>query len=129
MTDVFDDLDTLQARYREQRQKATESSQSLRSRYRQPLSKLYLKLSWFELAEAMKALPMDRSSRLWLLLRWQAKVEGSSGGWLLPQRYMIERLGLHGKNYDVVVDRLERRGLIEVQRRPGKRALVRLAAR
>jgi hypothetical protein len=83
-------------------------------------------MSWHELAAGLTALSVDRCFRLWLLLHWQARVEKSKDGWLLPKMHMLEKLELRGKRYHEIVDRLERLGLVEVERRGRKRALLRL---
>jgi hypothetical protein len=120
-TDVFDDLDSL-ARVRAKRPRPTSLPKTA-------LSRLYVRMSWHELAEGMAALTMDHGCRLWLLLHWQTRVEKSKGGWLLPRTYMLEKLGLHGEHYSHVVARLERLGVVEVQRLGrgrSKKALLRL---
>jgi hypothetical protein len=120
-TDVFDDLDSL-AQVRARRSRPTPADK----RPRPVLGRLYVKLPWSTLAEGMQALSTGHDFRLWLLLNWQARVETPKDGWLLPRTYMLEKLGLRGANYSHVVERLERSGVVEVQRRGRKKALLRL---
>jgi len=120
--DVFDDLDRM-AQMRRSKPAVTEK------RPRPALSRLYMRISWNELAAGMAVLSMDRCCRLWLLLDWQARVERPKGGWVIPRAYMLEKIGLRGKHYSEVVSRLERLGVVEVERRVGKKALLRLTRR
>lgn len=133
MPDVFDSLDGPPKWWRgkpehwpspEKRRAVRE--EMVRARKARALSRWYVKLSWHELAGAMQALSTDRATRLWLLVKWQDRVEKPDDGWLLPKRQLLASLELVGPNYGIVVNRLEERGLIEVQRRPGKQPWLRL---
>ena len=132
MSDVFDNLETpLWWRGKkgnwpsdEQRRQAREKRKTTRKD--KTLSRLYIKLSWYQLATGMNALSTDRSTRLWLLLKWQTRVQGPSYGWVEPTMYMLDALKLSGSHYNLVVNRLEKLGMVEVQRRQSKRPLLRL---
>ena len=55
----------------------------------------------------------------------QTRLERPADGWVKPRRQLLDQIELPHSIRDVIA-RLERAGLIEVQRRPNKRALVRL---
>jgi hypothetical protein len=93
------------------------------------MSRYYVRVQWAELAATMLKLNTDRATRLWILLKWQTKIEAykNGNGWVRPHSYMLERLGLRDSHYSVVVDKLEQLGVIEVRReRRGKSPLLRL---
>jgi hypothetical protein len=69
----------------------------------------------------------DHTARLWLAVQLQTKLELPKDGWIKPRRQFLDQIGLPHSIRDVVA-RLERAGLIEVQRHPNKRALVRLVS-
>ena len=133
MPDVFDNLDDLPKWWRgkpehwpsPEKRRAVRGEKA-KARKVRALSRWYVRLSWHELARAMQSLSTDRATRLWLLVKWQTRVEKSDDGWLLPKRQILAALELVGPNYGIVVNRLEERGLVEVQRRPGKQPLLRL---
>ena len=91
----------------------------------------YVMVSLRELLPALAILKTDKATRLFLaacLHRKLTKVTSRSG-WLEISRYDLASFGLYDSNYYKTVAKLETLGLIEVQRRPGKRPLLRLAPR
>ena len=73
----------------------------------------------------MARLGTDHATRLWLAVQLQAGLDRPRDGWVKLRPQLLNQIGLppHSRN---VVARLERLGLIEVQRSPGKRASARL---
>jgi hypothetical protein len=94
-------------------------------RKEQTLSRWYFRLSWYDLAKDMRLLATDKATRLLFVVRWQTRVEKPRGGWVLPKQQLLDALELSGKHHHRAVDRLERLGMVEVQRRSGKRPLLR----
>jgi hypothetical protein len=94
-------------------------------RRRESRAKRYLTINWDETAAAVVRLQTDHATRLWLVLQLQAKLNRHKDGWIKLRRQLLDQVGLprHVRN---VIASLERAGLIEVQRSPSKRALVRL---
>jgi DNA-binding MarR family transcriptional regulator len=139
MGDIFDNLDNVHlGRYARFVAPTPQGVTPRRKATPKALSRLYFRVQWNRLAEAMNALGTDRATRLWLLLSWQTRVSRTSDGWVPPQMYMLEKIGLRDGHCNDVVRRLEKLGLVEVQRRPydavschrsgssGKRPLLRL---
>jgi hypothetical protein len=83
---------------------------------------------WGWLAPALRTIRSDRPTRLLLVLCLHAKLQrvAARGGWIELVRHDLDAAGLLDGNLYKVVARLETLGLIDVQRRPGKRPLVRL---
>jgi hypothetical protein len=92
-----------------------------------PNPKLYIKTSWAELTDLMVKAGTDRATRLLMVLRLQSELEG--WGWITPRACLLADVELVDRHYYEAVSRLERAGLIEVARSPGKRAKVRLSRR
>jgi hypothetical protein len=133
VSDVFDKLDSLPKWWRgkaehwpapEKRRQAKENK--AKARKAGTLSRWYIKLSWYEVTKAMHILSTDKATRLRLLMKWQDRVEDPDDGWLLPKQQILDASGLNGSHYNLVVTRLEKLGIIEARRRPGKRSLLRL---
>lgn len=104
--------------------RAIESSVIRRPRGRR--EQRYLHVNWDITVAAMVRMNADHTARLWLVIQLQTKLERSVDGWIKPRRQLLDQIELPHSIRDVIV-RLERAGLIEVQRQPNKRALVRLA--
>src|SRR5215212_1805549 len=100
---------------------------SVTRRRRQRRAQRYLHVGWDDLAAAAVRLNTDHATRLWLALRLQTTLEQPRDGWIKPRRQLLDQIELPPSIRNVV-NRLERAGLIEVQRHPNKRALVKLAA-
>jgi hypothetical protein len=105
--------------------RAVESSVTRHRRERR--AKRYLHVRWDETVAAAVRLSTDHAMRLWLVIRLQTTLEKPEDGWIKPRRQLLDQMELPHRLRDVII-RLERTGLIEVQRPPNKRALVRLAA-
>jgi hypothetical protein len=99
----------------------------VRNRQRERATALFLRIRWGELTSALKQITTDRSTRLWLALVMTRMLDKSGpDDWLVPRQWALRDLGIDGPHYSVALARLERQGVIEVDRRSGKRALVRL---
>jgi hypothetical protein len=99
---------------------------SLARRRRERQRRLFMHLGWEEVAEVARALGLPYTMRLWLALKLQTDLGHSKEeGWIKPRRQLLDQIGLppHSRH---VIARLERSGMIEVQRPPGKRVVVRL---
>jgi hypothetical protein len=81
-----------------------------------------------ELLPALSALKVDKATRLfWAICLHRKLTKATSrGGWVDVPQHDLVSFGLHDSNYYKTVAKLERLGLVEVQRRPGKRPLLRL---
>ena len=89
----------------------------------------FLRVEWGELIAATRQINTDRVTRLWLTLVMLEGMDDPEDGWLEPRRWMLMEIGVAGSHYADVLARLEGKGLIEVERSPGKRARVRLVKR
>jgi DNA-binding transcriptional ArsR family regulator len=68
-----------------------------------------------------------RDRYLVLLLQRKLQRTQRADGWIELIRHRLEAVGLADSNLYKIVAKLEKAGLVEVQRRPGKRPLLRLA--
>jgi hypothetical protein len=84
--------------------------------------------SWDLLVPAMHAMGCSRAQRLFFTLLLHRKLQRvqAQGGWVLIKLTDLKAVGLADSNFTKAVAHLEKLGLIEVQRRPGKRPLLRL---
>jgi hypothetical protein len=91
----------------------------------------FVMVSWEDLTVVARTLGMDRASRLFFLLCLRNKLTRtrSADGWIELALHDLAALDLADRNLGRVVARLERVGLVEVQRRSGKRPLLRLVPR
>ena len=103
--------------------RAVETSVTRRRRERR--GQRYLDIGWDVTAAAMVRMNADHAARLWLVIQLQTRLEQPADGWIKPRRQLLDQIELPHSIRDVVT-RLERVGLIEVQRHLNKRALVRL---
>jgi hypothetical protein len=82
-------------------------------------------LPWLGVVQALSRLSTSRAVLLWHLLHMQAKIEGEE--WLTPRLSFLAEAGLGDrKARSRAVAELERAGLADVRRRPGKLPLLRL---
>ena len=96
-------------------------------RRRERKQRRYLHVAWPYLAHVVAGVfKTEQALCLWLVVVLQSVMERPRDGWITPRRSFLGEMGLAHKHFDEVVARLECKGLIEVQRRPGKRALLRL---
>jgi hypothetical protein len=88
-------------------------------------------IEWDSLISTMNILRFGRAQRLFFVLGLHRKLQMTQAqdGWLQLERADLIAAGLADCNFTKAVVRLERAGLIEVQRRPGKRPLLRLVDR
>ena len=98
---------------------------SVTRRRRERREQRYLDINWDTTAVAMVRMNADHAARLWLVIQLQTRLERPADGWVKPRRQLLDQIELPHSIRDVIA-RLERAGLIEVQRHPNKRALVRL---
>jgi Cdc6-like AAA superfamily ATPase len=90
----------------------------------------FVMIEWDRLMSIMAGLKFTRPQRLIfvLLLHENLQSTRANNGWIKLERKDLFAAGLADSNFYKVVAELEALGLVEVQRRPGKRALVRLMA-
>ena len=86
---------------------------------------LFLRVGWEEAATALARMGAPYATRLWMVAQLQTELEHPRDGWVKPRQQLLAEIGLSSHAHDAVA-RLEQLGLIEVQRSPGKRSLVRL---
>jgi hypothetical protein len=88
----------------------------------------FVMIEWGDLVPALHALDTDRATRLLLLLLLQDKLQRvrTKNGWIELVKHDLEAVDLADSNLTKWVVKLETLGLIEVQRRLGKRPLLRL---
>jgi hypothetical protein len=88
----------------------------------------FVMVGWGELVPIMVRLKFTRASRLLfvLLLHRNLQRVGHRDGWVRLERKDLASVGLADSNLTKAVAKLETAGLVEVQRRPGKRPLIRL---
>jgi hypothetical protein len=88
----------------------------------------FITVGWAELTTAMYALRIGRVARLYLTLHLHARLKTTQtrDGWIELFKHELDAAGLADSHLSRDVTRLESVGLIEVQRRLGKRPLVRL---
>jgi hypothetical protein len=96
-------------------------------RRRERKTRRYLHVAWPDLVRVVAGvLEVEQALRLWLVVTFQSTMEKPRDGWVTPRRSLLAEMGLAHKHFDEVVGRLEHKGLVEVQRRRGKRPLLRL---
>jgi DNA-binding transcriptional ArsR family regulator len=90
--------------------------------------KAYLHVEWNRVVDHLLAARADGRSRLLVALWHQSNLTRPKGGWFKLQARLLAELGLGGSRSNVgrLLGDLEGAGIVELQRRPGKRALVRL---
>ena len=103
--------------------RAVEGAVTRRRRARR--AQRYLQIGWDDTAAAAVRLNTDHTTRLWLVLQLQTALERPEDGWIKPRRQLLDQIELPHRIRDILI-RLERAGLVEVQRQPNKRALVKL---
>jgi hypothetical protein len=82
-------------------------------------------VSWLEAANALSRLSTSRAALFWLLLQMQRKLDANE--WIVPRLSLLVEANLRDrKARSRAVKELERAGLIEVKRRTGKAALLRV---
>jgi hypothetical protein len=88
----------------------------------------FVLVPWGQLAAQMKALRVSPSGRLLMVLHLQKNLDATRAddGWIVPRNSILAEVDLAHRNFSRVLAQLEAAGLIEVQRRPGKRSKVRL---
>ena len=88
----------------------------------------FVMVGWGDLASALCALRTDHATRLYLVLHLHSKLRRSAArdGWVELVQHDLKATGLAGSNFCKAVAKLEAAGLVEAQRRPGKRPLLRL---
>ena len=87
----------------------------------------FVMVEWGQLAPALRALGTDRATRLFLVLHLLRRLLcAKRTGWVELVRHDLEAAGLADGHLTRAVVKLEALGLVEVQRRPGKRPLLRL---
>jgi hypothetical protein len=88
----------------------------------------FVMAEWGWLAPALCTLRADRATRLLLVLCLHTKLRrvADRAGWVELAQHDLKAVGLADDNLSRVVARLEALELVEVQRRPGKRPLLRL---
>ena len=89
----------------------------------------FVMVEWNELVTIMTKLRFVRHARLMfvLLLHQKKRATQTNGGWVELKRADLADVRLADSNFSKATFQLEKLGLIEVQRRPGKRPLLRLA--
>jgi hypothetical protein len=100
-----------------------------RKRRKAKRDRVFVVASWSELMPALQALGTDQATKLYLVLLLQRKLQRTrrADGWIELIRHRLVAVGLANNNLSKAVAKLEKAGLVEVQRRPGKRPLLRLA--
>jgi hypothetical protein len=88
----------------------------------------FVTVDWGELVLALHALEIGRAGRLLFVLYLYRNLTKAkaTGGWVELVRHDLEAVGLADSNLTKAVAKLEALGLVEVQRRRGKRPLLRL---
>ena len=87
----------------------------------------FLLVDWPRLVALMQLAGTPGPFRLMMALLLQEKLGSvrTKDGWIEPRLSVLEDIGVAGPNYTHTLAALEDRGVIEVRRRRGKRALVR----
>jgi transposase-like protein len=88
----------------------------------------FVMAEWGWLASALCTLRADRATRLLLVLCLHVKLQrvADRAGWVELAQHDRKAVGLADSHLCRVVTKLETLGIVEVQRRPGKRPLLRL---
>jgi hypothetical protein len=88
----------------------------------------FVMIEWGELITIVTKLGLVRHARLLfvLLLHRKSRVTQTNNGWIELKRADLVDVGLADSNLSKATYQLETLGLVEVQRRPGKRPLLRL---
>jgi hypothetical protein len=88
----------------------------------------FVMVEWGFLVSALNALKCGRAQRLFfvLLLHRNLRMTRTNDGWIDPAQKDLIAANLADRNLYKAVASLKRAGVIEVQRRPGKRPLLRL---
>jgi hypothetical protein len=88
----------------------------------------FVMVEWGFLVSALTALKCGRAQRLFfvLLLHRNLRTTRTNDGWVDPAQKDLIAANLADRNLYKAVASLERAGVIEVRRRPGKRPLLRL---
>ena len=85
-------------------------------------------MEWGWTTKALCAVDTDRATRLLVVLSLHEKLRQTkrSHGWIELVRHDLVAIGIADGHLGRAVAKLETLGLVEVQRRPGKRPLLRL---
>ena len=88
----------------------------------------FVMVEWGELVAIMTKLGLVRHVRLTFVLLLHRKMQATqtNDGWVELKRADLVDVGLADSNFSKATFQLEALGLVEVQRRPGKRPLLRL---
>jgi hypothetical protein len=88
----------------------------------------FVMVEWGELVPALQALGVNRAARLLMVLYLHANLKKvrATAGWIELVLHDLQAVGLGDNNLNRDVARLETAGVVEVQRRLGKRPLLRL---
>jgi hypothetical protein len=88
----------------------------------------FIMVEWGYLLSKLEALKLGRTQRLFfvLLLHQNLQKAQASNGWIMLERKDLAAAGIADSNLYKAVANLEALGLIEAQRRPGRRPLLRL---
>jgi|ERR671919_322387 DNA-binding MarR family transcriptional regulator len=88
----------------------------------------YIRISWSRMRTLMLAAGTDRSTRLLMVLVLLEKLDQvqSNAGWIKLRGHILKDLELDQTSFCAVVNRLEKKGVIETKRSPGKRPLIRM---
>jgi hypothetical protein len=99
-----------------------------RKRRQAKRARRFVMIGWSELVAALSLLNTNRATKLFLVLHLRQRLQRTQteDGWVKLVRHELEALGLANNNLSKPVMQLEAAGLVEVQRRPGKRPLLRL---
>jgi DNA-binding transcriptional ArsR family regulator len=89
----------------------------------------FVMVGWGEVASACRVAGTDRATRLLMVLYLHRNLSKNRDGWIAPEQKDLIAIGIGDSNLSKDVAKLEALGLVEVQRRPGKRPLLRLADR
>jgi hypothetical protein len=97
-------------------------------RRRAKRAQMFLRVPWSQLAEEMRAVGTDRATRLLAVLHLQNALDEPRDGWVKLRPSLLKAVGLADDNFNRAVARLERGGLVKVEKRAGKRPLLRLTS-
>jgi hypothetical protein len=99
-----------------------------RKRRKAKRARRFVMVEWGELARTLQIAGVNRTGRLLMVLYLHARLGSvqANGGWINPALHDLQAVGLGDGNLNRDVTQLEAAGLVEVQRRPGKRPLLRL---
>jgi DNA-binding transcriptional ArsR family regulator len=88
----------------------------------------FVMVEWGELTAAFRTAGTDRATRLLAVLYLHRNLSKNASGWIAPDQKDLIAIAIADSHLSRTVAKLEALGLVEVQRRPGKRPLLRLTA-